>query len=309
VKLRFGQSAYADYLFYLLYRNSNDFARVSTAVPLDGVPTIETLVSLPEVAASSPIRHYKDLYALLDDYRGAAGRIILTPRPKILGYGEPLPSYEVLLSILQKGESSYPKFLQFWHKEVAPRENKTIEEWQRQQLECRPLDKLQQLTRLRFPFAALDVGCIAFHFSGSGNYAPAGVYTRMASKPNLAWLIGHEATHLLVDKYIGENWTTHPLAARAITSVKMMGGEENDIEEALCLFMQVTLSQACGYTEKTVRVSERLGDEALVKKRICQALEREWSGYLSDQKKYPMIVDYLLLCTVLATDAKVQNPC
>ena len=65
---------------------------------------------------------------------------------------------------------------------------------------CLPLERLRELERVRFPFEALDVGAIAFHFSGSGNYSPPGVYTRLFDNPNLAFTLGHEATHLLVNR-------------------------------------------------------------------------------------------------------------
>jgi len=67
--------------------------------------------------------------------------------------------------------------------------------------------------------------------------------------------------------------------------------------------MQVTLPQECGYTSKTARVSDQLNDAPL-KKKICQALEHEWADYLNHQKKYPTIVDYLLYCTIKATEVK-----
>jgi hypothetical protein len=60
------------------------------------------------------------------------------------------------------------------------------------------LNKLQELERLSFPFSNLDVGAMALHLSGSGNTYPAGVYTSLFKKPNLAWVLGHEATHLMV---------------------------------------------------------------------------------------------------------------
>jgi len=303
VHLRFVHSPYADYLFYLLYRNTNEFTSVTTIVPLDPIPTAERLISLAEAVDSSQIRNYRDIYPLLDDYRKPTGRVILKPRPKILGYSEPLPSYETLISIVRQGESSYPKFLEFWEKEVAPQEEKNIEAWQKQNAQCLPLERLQELERVRFPFPSLDVGAIAFHFSGSGNYSPAGVYTRLFDKPNLAFTLGHEATHLLVNKYVGYNWTRHPLAAEAIDAVKKLGGRKEDIEESLCLFMQVTLPQECGYTSKAARVSSQLNDAPL-KKKICQALEQEWADYLNHPKKYPTIVDYLLYCTIKATEAK-----
>ena len=296
-------SPYADYLFYLLYRNTNDFSSVSVAVPLELVPTSPKLISLSEVVASSRLISYREIYPLLNDYRAPSGRVILKPKPKILAYSEPVPSYENLLTIIRQGESSYSKFLNFWKEKVAPEERKNIEVWQKQNAGCHPLDRLQELERIRFPFPSLDVGAIAFHFSGSGNYSPAGVYTRLFDKPNLAFTLGHEATHLLVNKYAGYDWTAHPRAAAAIQRVKELGGREEDIEESLCLFMQVVLPQDCGYTSRSARVSDQLKDAPL-KRKICRALEQGWTDYLNNPTKYPTIVDYLLYCTLKATQAK-----
>jgi|SRR5215813_6959528 len=299
VRLQFVNSPYADYLFYLLYRNTNEFSSVSKSVALDDIQTVHGLISLPEDVASAQIDHYRDIYRLLKPYQHLTGRIALKPKPKILGYGSSLPSYDSLLSIVRQGETSYPKFLKFWQTDVGPTEQKTIEAWTQQQAQCSPLTRLQELERLRFPFSRLDVGAIAFHFSGSGNYSPAGVYTRLFSKPNLAWVLGHEATHLQVDKYVGHNWTKHPRAAEAIAAVQALGGKEEDIEESLCLFMQITLSQECGYTDTTRRISTQLNDSPL-KKKICKALEDEWSDYQRDNQKYPTIIDYLIHCTLEA---------
>jgi len=260
VQVRFVHSPYADYLFYLLYRNTNDFSSVAQAVPLDAIPTAGGPISLSEVVASSKIKDYRNIYPLLKDYRKPTGLVIFKPMPKILGYGKTLPSYESLISIVRQGESSYPKFLELWEKEVAPQEQKSIEAWQKQNAQCVPLERLQELERVRFPFPSLDVGAIAFHFSGSNNTSPTGVYTRLFDKPNLAFTLGHEATHLIVNKYVGYNWTRHPRAAEAIDAVKKLGGNDFDIEESLCLFMQVTLPQECGDTSKAARVSSQLND-------------------------------------------------
>jgi hypothetical protein len=300
VTLRFVHSPYADYLFYLLYRNSNEFSSISKVLPLDNVETVQGLISLPEDMASANIKYYKEIYPFLEDYRRPPGRIVLKPKPKILGYGSSMPSYDRLVSIIHEGEKTYPTFFEFWQKEIKPAEMKTIATWKQQEVQCNPMMRLQELERLRFPFPSLDVGAIAFHFAGSGNYSPAGVYTRLFTNPNLPWVLGHEATHLQVDKYIGHNWTNHPMAAEAIAAVQKRGGKPEDIEESLCLFMQVTLSQECGNTSKARRISDQLNDSPL-KQKICKALENEWSDYLVNPQKYPTVIDYMLHATVKAT--------
>jgi hypothetical protein len=132
-----------------------------------------------------------------------------------------MPPYAKLEEIIHKGEPLYPKFLDFWKANISPLEQEQIATWQHQLGECDPLNKLQQVERLPFPFSQLDVAAIALHLSGSGNTFPVGIYTKLFKKPNLAWVVGHEATHLMVDQYAGHNWLGYPLANRAIEIVQI----------------------------------------------------------------------------------------
>jgi hypothetical protein len=62
--------------------------------------------------------------------------------------------------------------------------------------------------------------------------------------------------------------------------------------------MQLTLSQECGLSPLTAKMSDRLGDTAPIKKRICKALEQGWSDYLGRPQRWPTLIDYLLQCTI-----------
>ena len=97
VRLRFVHSPYADYLFYLLYRNTNEFTSISTIVPLDRSPLRGNWSRYQKLLRHLRSENYQDIYPLLGDYRNATGRVILKPKPKTLGYSEPLPSYENLI--------------------------------------------------------------------------------------------------------------------------------------------------------------------------------------------------------------------
>lgn len=300
VKVRFVQSAYADYLFYLLYRNTGQFPQLETVVPLGKIPSLDQLISLPEQAASAQMQSYSELYPLVEQYRDATSPILIMSeggkrRFRKLGYSEDMPPYQQLKEIIHQGEPSYPKFLDFWKTNIAPVEQEQIATWKYQLDGCDPLHKLQEVERLAFPFSQLDVASIALHLSGSGNTFPVGIYTTLFKKPNLAWVVGHEATHLMVDHYAGHNWQAYPLASRAIEIVKSHGGTDADIEESLSLFMQVKLSQICGYTEASRHISGKFPADS-PKGAILRSLESGWDSYQTDSKQD--IIDYLLGQTV-----------
>lgn len=115
------------------------------------------------------------------------------------------------------------------------------------------------------------------HGAGSANTHPAAIYTGLGVR-NIAWAIGHEGTHLLVDRYAGANWFARPRAPEAIRLVTKAGGQQYDIEEALCLLMQVKLSEAGDLTTPGDRVSTRLAERS-PKRDILVALEDGWDGY------------------------------
>jgi hypothetical protein len=76
VKVRFVQSPYADYLFYLLYQNTGQLSQLETSVPLGKIPWLDQLISLPEQAASAQIQSYSELYPLVEQYRNATKPIL-----------------------------------------------------------------------------------------------------------------------------------------------------------------------------------------------------------------------------------------
>jgi len=239
---------------------------------------------------------------LLAQYQGATSAIVdlsdaKTKRFRKLAYSDRLPPFDTLSAIVHQGEAAFPAFQQYWDAKIAPLEQQQIEGWQHQVQDCAPLKKLQELERLRFPFATLDVAAIALHLSGSGNTDPVGVYTGLFKKPNLAWVLGHEATHLMVDAHAGHRWTSYPLAPEAIALVTLHGGTKNDIEESLSIFMQLALSQACGYSDPAKRMSASF-PATTPAGAILRALEAGWAGYQADRTQD--IIDYVLRQTIAA---------
>lgn len=106
-----------------------------------------------------------------------------------------------------------------------------------------------------------------------------------------------EATHLMLDRNIGHNWLDHPLAVQAIELVKRHGGEQPDIEEALRVFMQLKLSQSCGYDEPSRSMSDRFPAN-VPKGAVLRSLETGWDGYQANSKQD--VIDYTLHQTIAA---------
>ncbi|MBZ4329956.1 hypothetical protein [Corallococcus sp. AS-1-12] len=296
VTLRFLQSPYADYLFFLFYRDTERVPAMES-VPLGDIPTLDSLVALPEMVASRQVERYEDIFPLMEPYQSPAGRVAVKPVPRILAYSDELPSYEAIRNIVTRGQGAFPAFLKIWREQVLPEEERTLRVWREQAEQCSPMERLQRLTRMRFPSESLDVASLLFHPSGSANYSPPGVYSGTFPTPNLPWTLGHEATHLLVDVHVGANWQRFPSADKAIQRAETVGLKARDLEETLSLLMQVKLAQACGTKPPDYRLSVRLG-AGEPKRALLEALERDWETYLESPERYPTVVDYLVSQTL-----------
>src|SRR5262249_18124420 len=177
VGLRFLHSPFADYLFYLLYRDTTRVPGLG-ATDLANVPTLNTLIALPEIALSERVSSYSQVQALTQLYRGTIGRAVARPVPRLLTYGARPAEYDSLRMIVDGGLRGFEAFRALWALEIEPEELRNIEVWKAQNDACPAIDSLESLTGLSFPSDSLDVGAILMHLSGSGNYSPAGVYTR-----------------------------------------------------------------------------------------------------------------------------------
>jgi hypothetical protein len=94
VELRFIRSPYADYPFHLLYRDTTRLAAVRS-LPLDSVPTLGTLIALPEIVASARVNAYREIFPFVELYRHPPGRIVTAPVPRLLSYSDELPAYHI----------------------------------------------------------------------------------------------------------------------------------------------------------------------------------------------------------------------
>lgn len=285
VQIRFVKSAAADYMLYLFFRSTGKFDTLEKAVPLGKIPTLDERISLPEVAASSNIASYSDLYPLIEPYKTAKSLVVSMgdDRYRILAYSYEMPSYEKVRLILDDGAAEYPAFVKYWNDNIAAAESAQIAAWKQQDAAWHPVQGLQSLARMRFPSSSLDIAALALHGSGSGNTDPEGIYTTLFSKPNLAWVVGHEGTHLLVDQFGGHNWRMLPGAQKAIQLAVARGATGDDLEEALCLLMQAKLSQVYGQTLADFRVSAKLSPS--LKKDVLVNLENRWPEYQTNSRQ------------------------
>lgn len=307
VSLTFRASAYSDYLFYLLYRNPGKYeSELKEAVPLDRVPELRALISLPQTVLGAT--RYADVYAAAEPYRDAHSHVIdLAPpgtaehRYRRLTHSPELPSFAQLQPILRGGEAAFPAFFKFWKDHIAPDEERQIARWREQDAACHPLDRLQQLARMRFPFAQLDVGAVALHLSGSANTDPPAVTTGVWSKPDLAWTLGHEGTHLLVDEHAGARWTEGERAITLVRKVDALGAHASDVEEALALLMQVKLSQSCGWTKPDFVLTAKMKDDGSLKWKVLAGLENDWPSY--ERTPSVNLVDFLIDSASRTVDA------
>lgn len=297
--LNYLHNPYSDYLFYLFYRESPEKYPLDSVMNLDKLPTLNYIISMPEMMASSNIKTYKDVYRFLKLYQNAKSRVITNPLPKILAYSDDLPNYDTLEIILKAGEHHFEKFYKYWIAQIEPDEFKTITAWKTQDSIHHPLNKLQEISRIKFKSETLDVACIALHLAGSGNYSPPGIYSSVFKKPDLARFIGHEGTHLILTKYYGRDWHKYKMANKAKKLAIQNGLQANDIEEMLCMFMQTVLSQQCGFTAMDKRISSPFSEEK-IKQKILIEFENNWSSYLADSKKYSDIIEFMLINTINA---------
>lgn len=299
LKLTFGHNVYADFLFYLFYRNVGGFPTLPKKVPLKAVLNYQGApVTLTERANVMQLKQYQALYPLVAHYRGETSGITTQPL-KHLSFGEPLPNFDTLQTIIKQGEEYFPLFEKFWKDSIRQAELHTISVWKEQERNLKVTEKLFGLLRLKPRFNSLFIGAIALHTAGSGLVDQPSIHTQLFKKPNLPWFMGHELTHLMIGQYTGEDWSNQEGFAEIMQYLNANGHSYYEIEESLCLLMQVKLSQACGLLDKNYKISTYLPNN-LYRKRIVQILEDQWTSYEADAIKFPTIVEYLKWCVTQA---------
>jgi hypothetical protein len=297
VIIDFVHSPRADWLYYVLARNHGRFPALDSAAPLHHIPPLAELLTLPEIAAASGAVTLEDLLVLAEDYRSPDGMMSRRTQGRALGFGNALPSHAELHRTLVIAEPAYPAFLQYWRQQIEPLELEAISAWQAQAAACAGLDTLQRWARLPLRTDTLQVGAVALHRAASATAVPAGVYSALPRQPRLHWLLGHEATHLLVGDAIGAGWTRRPDAASVTAAFEAAGGRGWEMEEVLAVHMQVRLAQACGEYDGEVRFSDSIREDSLMR-RLLVAMEGLWATWQDSDSGD--LVDFLLEATRVA---------
>jgi hypothetical protein len=262
VTITYAKSPFTDFLYYLLYRSTgfnSEYAQLKQAVPLQGIAPIEVNSSfMPQDATDSNVTSYNQLYALAEKHDNP----------------------ELLKSMLRKAEPQFPAFLAYWKAHIAPAEEHAISAARKEQRRWPIVTHLEAMERLEFPFKTIRYDVFALETQGGSKQGPATIYST-PDVPDLAWAIGHEGTHMILEKTA--DLPHRPGATDAIALMTKAGGSEYAIEEALCLLVQAKMSIAAGATRPDFRTSVTIADGNPSKKLLI-ALERDWPAYLRDKK-------------------------
>lgn len=271
VEITYAKSPYSDFLFYLFYRNTGMFPELKVAVPLEDIPVLDDSSFLPDDAAASAVTSYAELYRLAATY----------------------DDHLRLNDLLERGETHYGKFYPYWKEYIALREDETIRAWKRQEAKWSPVPHLEQIERLNFPFESIRIKVIAPDPKGSSMQGPPTIFTT-AQVPSLAWVIGHEGTHMMLGPR-GADWKMRKNGDEAVRLITTNGGGAYDVEEALCLLMQAKLSIAAGETPSDYLSSTELTQTG-PRKTLLLAMERDWPAYVASSKDD--IADFLIAETI-----------
>jgi len=251
-RLDFVASPYADFLSYLLHRDSPDFPDLRASVPLDNVKELNTGSFLPAYAMASDVRNYADLYKLAYTYDES----------------------DVLITTLKQGEPQFQRFMTYWQQHIEPTEQSTIQAWKTEEVKGHHVERLEELTRMRLPYASVMVAVIALGPPDRSIENPPIMFASMKDA-SLPAVVGYEGTHMLMSGRAGD-WKKRQNATKAIELISAHGGTSYDIEEALCLLMQSKLPEAYG-----AKVTARdTGDTP--RRVLLRAMERDWGRYRAD---------------------------
>lgn len=268
VRVSFPLQPYSDYLRYLLFRQIGDFPDLKAAVPI-ATPPLDHPIYLPDAVAARTLGSYADLYRMAKDE----------------------DARERLKQMLSASEPQFPAFLAFWRARIEPVERHRNVLWARQNRDEKPFVRLQEIERVPAKFSEVIVATEALNPSAASNpngRVPVIFAGTHGIVDDFAWVVGHEGTHMLIGAK-GANWQARPKAAEVLRLVSAKGGGFYDVEEALCLVMQVKLSAALNPKGGAKSVAKDL--KPSITRSIVERMEANWSGYLHGSQD---AVDYML---------------
>jgi hypothetical protein len=288
--LVWGSSVLADYLHMLLYRLPHDQFPPFAPAGFDKVPTVNALVAVPEVVASAGLKSYSEVHPFVAKaFAALPAKRVRHPVPRILSYSNHPPSLPEVLSVIDAGAPYFPAFRSYWDEHVRSSVQTQIEGWRDQDARQHPLALLIGFQRLPLRASHLQVFAMPFHPSGSGNYSPPAIFSSLFDKPNLPWFLGHEGSHLIWSEALGTPISTQPGAEAALARAEQ---HKVDLEETMCLCMQVKTSIACGLSKPERRISDDFS--AGPQKQLLLAMEADWRDYLANGSRWPNLQRYVI---------------
>lgn len=290
--LAFRSNVLADYLHVLLFRLPHDQFPPFDPPGFDKVPTLDALVAVPEVVASAGLTSYSQLRPFVARaFSGLPAKRVMRPVPRLLSYSKHPPTLPQVLRVIDAGAPYFRQFKSYWDRHVPSAVQSQIAGWREQDSHLHPLQVLLDLQRLPLRASRLLVVAMPFHPSGSGNYSPPGIFSSLFDKPNLPWFLGHEASHLIWSEALGTALTTQPGAEAALALAR---SRKVDLEETMCLCMQVKTSIACGISKPERRISDDF--PAGPQKGLLVAMEDDWPNYVAHplQDRWPNLQRYVI---------------
>jgi hypothetical protein len=288
--LVFGSNVLADYLHVLLYRLPHDGFPPFAPPGFAKVPTVDALVAVPEVVAAAGLRNYSQVHPFVRHaFVALPAERVMHPVPRILSYSQHPPALTQVLAVIDAGAPYFPAFQTYWDQHVRSAVIAQIAAWRVQDASFHPMRVLTDFQRLPLRASRLRVFAMPFHPSGSGNYSPPAIFSSLFDKPNLPWFLGHEGSHLIWSEAVGTPFAAQPGAQAALALAK---SRKVDLEETMCLCMQVKTSIACGLSKPDRRISKDFPDGP--QKRLLIAMEDDWPAYLSNPERWPNLQRYVI---------------
>jgi hypothetical protein len=262
-----------DFLLWALYRQDR-FDLRPPAPP--GRPITVRYGHFPQFAAACAAPRPESALALLPAYAREELALHDVPTPELW------EQIEAALPI-------YDAFLDHWQAYVKPLEEDLLDSW-RDQLETgEPLALFQRLARRALPHARLHLFACYYHPSGSAltphPYLFTAPFNRFALEPSVAWFVGHEATHLILDE---ARWWETPAGRRGLERY----GSRHMAEEPLCLLMQNRLASTCGLLPE--EEMQRIDATAAPNIPLYLWLQAHWDVYQESPERYPTLIEYFL---------------
>jgi hypothetical protein len=265
--------AVCDFLLWVLYRQDR-FEVGPPRVPSE--PITRRYGHFPQFAAARGAGDPESALALLSSYE----------REELARYDEPVAE---LRRSIAAALPVYEAFRAHWECVVKPLEEGLIDIWRDQLETCEPLTLFQRLTRLPLEYDQLHLFACYYHPSGSAltpyPYLFTAPFNRFALEPSVAWFVGHEATHLLLDR---TRWWETPAGRRGLKRY----GSRYAAEEPLCFLMQNRLSSICGLLPE--EEMQRIDASAAPNIPLYLWMQERWDEYQESPERYPTLIQFFL---------------